>query len=156
MTTSTSTAIQDLYPEENAHCYGCGRRNPHGHHLKSYVVGDEVVAHFTAPSIYSGGVPGHAYGGLVASLLDCHGTASAAAFQRQLLAAAAGQADVLPRFVTGSLKVDFLKPTPLEQALTLRATLLRAEGRKVWVRLSLAHGDTTCAAGEMLAIQLRS
>lgn len=154
--TMQSTAIQDLYPAEYAHCYGCGRCNPAGHHLKSYVEDDEVVATIVADKKYSGGVPGHAYGGLVASLLDCHGTASAAAFQWQA-DNPAGLVDVqLPRFVTGSLKVDFLKPTPLEQPLTLRASLMRIDGRKVWVKLSLSHTDVVCAAGEMLAIRLRA
>lgn len=73
-------AIQDYYPEEFAHCYGCGYANPKGMHLKSYVEGDKTVARFTADAGLSGGHPGNAYGGLIASLLDCHGTASAAAF----------------------------------------------------------------------------
>lgn len=151
-----STAIQDLYPDEYAHCYGCGRRNPQGHHLKSYLVGQESVATFVADDKYSGGVPGHAYGGLVASLLDCHGTASAAAFQALADSSDASATGSLPRFVTGSLKVDFLKPTPLGQELTLRAELLRIEGRKVWVKLSLSHRDLVCATAEMLAIRLRA
>jgi len=29
-------AIQDLYPDELARCYGCGRANAHGLQLKSY------------------------------------------------------------------------------------------------------------------------
>ncbi len=149
-------AIQDLYPDEYAHCYGCGRCNPQGHHLKSYLIGNESVAKFVADGRYSGGVPGHAYGGLVASLLDCHGTASAAAFQWQADNPGSDAVGSLPRFVTGSLKVDFLKPTPLEQELTLRAELLRIEGRKVWVKLSLSHLEHVCAVGEMLVIRLRS
>ena len=36
-------AIQDLYPDDFAHCYGCGRNNSEGHQLKSFVEGGEVV-----------------------------------------------------------------------------------------------------------------
>lgn len=150
-----STAIQDLYPVEYAHCYGCGRCNRQGHGLKSFLRGDEVLATFVADAKYSGGVPGHAYGGLVASLLDCHGTASAAAFQWRSDKLSAESSAELPRFVTGSLKVDFLRPTPLEQPLSLCAQLLRIDGRKVWVKLALNQGDLVCAVGEMLAIRLR-
>jgi acyl-coenzyme A thioesterase PaaI-like protein len=150
-----TSAIQDLYPAEYAHCYGCGRCNPHGHRLRSYLEGHETVAHFVADEKYSGGVPGHAYGGLVASLLDCHGTASAAAFRWLADHPGTSEVDALPRFVTGSLKVDFLKPTPLQQELTIRAALGRIDGRKVWVNLTLRHGDVVCATGEMLAIGLR-
>ncbi|MFB6320033.1 hypothetical protein [Saccharicrinis sp. FJH54] len=66
-------AIQDLYPENLAHCYGCGKNNPQGLHLKTYLVGNETIAHFTPDPQYTA-IPGSVYGGLVASLLDCHGT----------------------------------------------------------------------------------
>jgi len=60
--------IQDLYPDDFAHCFGCGRHNPHGHQLKSFEQGEEVVAHFT-PSAHHIAVPGFVYGGLLASLV---------------------------------------------------------------------------------------
>ena len=71
------TAIQDLYPESVSHCYGCGRLNEHGLQIKSYVEGDETVCHFV-PRPYHMAVPGYVYGGLIASLIDCHGTGTAA------------------------------------------------------------------------------
>jgi hypothetical protein len=73
-------AFQDYYADRFSHCYGCGRLNPDGLQLKSYWDGDETIARFTPRPEQSGGVPNHVYGGLIASLLDCHGTASAAAF----------------------------------------------------------------------------
>jgi hypothetical protein len=73
-------AIQDHYPPEFAHCYGYGPSNPFGLHLKSYLRDDRTEARFTPDRRYSGGVPDNVYGGMIASLLDCHGTASAAAF----------------------------------------------------------------------------
>jgi acyl-coenzyme A thioesterase PaaI-like protein len=149
------SAFQDLYPEKFSHCYGCGRSNPVGHHLKSYWDGDETVARFTVPSKFSGGVPGHAYGGMIASLLDCHGTASAAAFAGRATGRHTDQGAELPRFVTASLKVDFLRPTPVEVELVVRGRLLAIDGRKVRVALSLAAADEVCATGEMLAVQLR-
>ena len=74
------SAIQDLYPDEYAHCYGCGRLNAHGLHVRSEWMGDQAVARFT-PQPYHIAMPGYVYGGLIASLLDCHsiGTAAAAA-----------------------------------------------------------------------------
>ena len=73
-------AFQDCYADRFSHCYGCGRLNPDGLQLKSYRDGDDTIARFTPRPEQSGGVPNHVYGGLIASLLDCHGTASAAAF----------------------------------------------------------------------------
>jgi len=75
---SEDKAFQDYYPDHLAYCYGCGRLNEHGYHLKSYWDGEETVAHFT-PKPYHIAIPGYVYGGLLASLIDCHGTGSAAA-----------------------------------------------------------------------------
>jgi hypothetical protein len=50
-------AFQDHYPDELAHCYGCGRLNGRGHQLKSYWDGDETVASFT-PEPYHIAIPG--------------------------------------------------------------------------------------------------
>lgn len=147
------TAFQDYYPEKFSHCYGCGKSNTHGHHLKSYWDGEDTVARFTVPPEFSGGVPDHVYGGMVASLLDCHGTASAAAFAYRAACREMGDSGEFMRFVTASLKVDFLRPTPIEVELVVRGRLLGIDGRKVRVSLSLSAGDQTCARGEMLAVR---
>ena len=154
-----AAALQDLYADEFSHCYGCGRNNANGFKLRSYWRGDEAdeanetIAHFTAAAQFSGGVPGHVYGGLIASLLDCHGTASATAFRHR----ERGDRDSggpAQRCVTASLKVDYLRPTPIGVELTIIGRLRAIEGRKVWVDLELSAGGETCARGEMLAIAL--
>ena len=71
-------AFQEAYPDELSHCYGCGRLNPDGLQLKSYWDGDETVARFR-PRPSHMAIPGYVYGGLLASLIDCHGTGTAAA-----------------------------------------------------------------------------
>lgn len=148
------SAIQDHYPPEFAHCFGCGPANPHGHHLKSYLEGDTTVARFTPDAMYSGGYPGNVYGGMIASLLDCHGTASAAAYAYRAQGRTMG--DDLPaiRFVTASLKVDFRRPTPQGEELKITGELQSLEGRKALIALTLSAGDTVCATGEMVAVQL--
>lgn len=163
-----SVAFQDLYAEEFSHCYGCGRNNPHGHQLKSYwhdgyPVGQRTVAHFTADARYSGGVPGHVYGGLIASLLDCHGTASATAFSWRAQGRNMDAIDTIDandgcggslRCVTATLKIEYLRPTPIGVELTIEGALHAIDGRKVWVDLTLSAGGQLCARGEMLAIAL--
>ena len=149
-------AFQDYYPDKFSHCYGCGKSNPHGHHLKSYWNGQETIARFTVPPEFSGGVPDHVYGGMVASLLDCHGTASAAAFAYRAAGREVGDGGEIKRFVTASLKVDFLRPTPIGVELVIKGQLLGIDGRKVRVSLSLSAEDQMCARGEMLAVELRN
>ena len=150
------TAFQDYYPDRFSHCYGSGRSNPHGHHLKSYWDGQETIARFTAAPEFSGGVPDHVYGGMVASLLDCHGTASAAAFAYRAAGREMDDGQEFMRFVTASLKVEFLRPTPIGVELVIKGQLRGIDGRKVQVALSLSEGGQACATGQMLAIQLRN
>ncbi len=45
-------AIQDHYPPEFAHCYGCGPSNPFGLHLKSHLRKDRTEARFTPDRRY--------------------------------------------------------------------------------------------------------
>ena len=150
-----SNAIQDLYPDELAHCYGCGKNNPFGYQLKTYLVGDETIAHFT-PDEKSTALPGSVYGGLVASLLDCHGTGSAAAFACVAENIDLENTETIPvRCVTASLKVDFKAPTPMGVELELKGKLRSIEGRKIWVDMTLSAGDTLCATGDILAIKIK-
>jgi len=148
-------AIQDLYPDELAHCYGCGKNNPNGHQLKTYLIGDETIAHFTPDEKFTA-IPGSVYGGLVASLLDCHGTGSAAAFACLAENIDLENAAIIPiRCVTASLKVDFKAPTPMGKELELKGKLRSIEGRKIWVDMTLSAEGIVCATGEILAIKLK-
>ncbi len=145
-------AFQDYYPEEVAYCYGCGRLNEHGLQIKSYWDGDTTVCIFQ-PRPYHIAIPGYVYGGLIASLIDCHstGTASAAAYRSQ------GRAmDTLPvlRFLTASLHVDYLKPTPLGVPLEVRGTIKEIKGRKVIVESTLSAEGQVCARGVVVAVQM--
>lgn len=148
----TEEAIQDTYPENVAHCYGCGRLNEAGLHIRTYWDGAEGVCHYT-PQPYYTAIPGYVYGGLIASLIDCHatGTAAAAAY------AAEGRepgSEPPPRFVTASLKVDYLRPTPLGIELELRARATEIKGHKVALAVTLAAGGEVCARGEVVCVQM--
>lgn len=146
-------AFQDCYPDNFSHCYGCGKSNEHGLHLKSYWDGDTTVALFTPKNYHTGGVPGKAYGGLIASLLDCHGTASAAAAAFKAENRKMGTAPHM-RFVTASLKVDFLRPTPIDAELEVRGEIVEVKPRKVTIDLSLSASGEICATGQMIAVKL--
>lgn len=149
--TTNHRAIQDVYPEDFAHCFGCGRLNERGHQIKSYVEGDEVVAEFE-PAAWHVAVPGFTYGGLIASLIDCHAMATAAAATYRAENREPGSEPAL-RFVTAQLKVDYLKPTPLGP-LELRAHAREIGGRKVIVDVDLMAGGTVTARGEVIAVRI--
>jgi acyl-coenzyme A thioesterase PaaI-like protein len=147
-----SLAIQDLYPDDFAHCYGCGKNNPHGHRLKSFVEGDEVVAHFT-PGPNHIALPGFVYGGLLASLLDCHAMATAAAAAEKAAGRQVGERE-MPRFVTASLRVVYLKPTPLGIELEIRGLVTERSDRKAVVAMRLSASGTVTVRAEAVAVRL--
>ncbi len=148
----TMKAFQDYYPDELAHCYGCGRLNEHGLRLKTYWEGDESVTRFT-PSEDHIAIPGYVNGGLLASLLDCHGTGTAAAAAYR---AEDRGMDTKPahRFVTASLHVEFRKPTPLGGELEVRGRVKEIRGRKVVVEATIAAEDTVTVTGEIVAVEM--
>ncbi len=148
----TANAIQDYYPDDFAHCYGCGRQNLQGLQIRTRWEGDETVARFT-PRPEHMALPGFVYGGLIASLIDCHamGTASAAAERAE--GREIGEAEA-PRFVTGSLKVDYLKPTPLGPELELRGRVASRTERKAVIEVTLSAAGTVTARGEVVAVRM--
>lgn len=149
-------AFQDYYPTDVAHCYGCGRLNDQGHQVKSYWDGEETVASFR-PEAYHTAIPGYVYGGLIASLIDCHGTGTAAAAAARLAGwdpTAQPEPPELPRFVTASLKVDYLKPTPLGPTLELRSTIAEAKEKKVVVETTFSAAGTVTARGTVVAVRM--
>jgi len=148
----TSSAIQDEYPDDVSHCYGCGRLNTQGLHIRSFWDGAEATATFT-PAPHHTAIPGYVYGGLLASLVDCHATGTAAAAARQARGGSA-QAAPPPRFVTASLQVDYLLPTPLGPPLQLRARPTDIAGRKIVVEVELSAGERVCVRGRVVTVEM--
>jgi acyl-coenzyme A thioesterase PaaI-like protein len=149
---SDSKAFQDYYPDNLSHCYGCGRLNPDGLQIKTHWDGDETVTHFT-PWPQHTAIPGFIYGGLLASLVDCHGTGTAAAAMAKTQNRALDSEPPL-RFVTASLKVDYLKPTPSGIALEIRGRIREVKGRKVVVESEVRAGGVVTARGEVVAVEM--
>ena len=145
-------AFQDYYPDGLSCCYGCGRLNEHGLQIKSYWDGEETVTMFH-PEPYHTALPGFVYGGTIASIIDCHGTGSAAAAAYR---AEAREMDSEPplRFVTASLQVDFLRPTPMGIPLEVRGKIEEMKERKVVVSASVRAGKVECARGKIIAVRM--
>lgn len=150
----TQPPIQDSYPDTIAICYGCGRNNPHGLHIETVWDGEEGVCRFT-PQDYHTAFPGFVYGGLLASLIDCHsvGTAIAAMYDAEQRAPGT---DPEITAVTANLNVDYLKPTPIGVELVLRARIEELTPKKAIVTCSLYAGDTETVRGRVVAVRVPS
>ncbi len=145
-------AIQDYYDDDFSLCYGCGRLNPKGHQLKTYLKNNDTISKHT-PKNYHIAIEGFVYGGLLASLIDCHGTGSASIFYARENSIEIKNYNA-PRFVTGNLNVNYIKPTPLQKELLIKGVLKEITSRKVITSISIVVNDVICVTGEVTAILL--
>ena len=127
-------AVQDAAlqsPElakRGTNCFGCGPTNPQGLHLKFSIDPKALTA--TAPVQLTDmheGPPGYIHGGIIATLLD----EAMSKLNRPL--------DVLA--MTRNMQVDYLRPAPLNQPLTLTGRHLRRDGRKLYHQAELTNAE---------------
>lgn len=148
------TAVQDAWPQ--ATCYGCGPNNPEGLQIKSTLSpdGQFLLATHHPQTKYNAGFPNVMYGGLVASLIDCHSIWTAITFS---YLAEGREIGALPAisFVTGELKVRYIKPTPLNEPILLRAWVEGPIERKVRVLCELGPAGLITATGDTITVRIR-
>lgn len=146
-------ALQDICAPDGV-CFGCGSANPDGLQIKSFWSDDRqfVVCRFQPAEKFTGW-KGWLYGGLIASLVDCHSNWTAMAFGYQ---AEGREPGTLPRItcVTGTLNVKYLKPTPIEAALNLRAWVEGDIGRKNRVICEVWADDVLTATGDSIFVRV--
>ena len=143
-------AFQDCYEDAHSICFGCGRLNPKGLQIKSYWDGDESVCRFV-PQPHQTAMAGYVYGGIIASVIDCHGTGTAAAAAYRAAGRDMGTEPHL-RYVTASLHVDYLRPTPSTRPWSFAA---RSEMRDAGSSsTSPCLRKVNLATGEVIAVQI--
>lgn len=150
-------AIQDTYGERFQYCWGCGPKNEEGLHLKSYPSesGEESICKFTPESKYTGGVPNNLFGGMIAMIFDCHGTASAAWFKHRDKGLELTEDTVILRFVTARLEVDFRKPVPMDKEVTVTARAEEIGERKVILNMEMEVEGEVRARSKMVAVAVK-
>ena len=148
-------AIQDTYGERFQHCWGCGPKNDAGLHLKSYPAGEECICTLTPDKAYTGGVPQNLFGGMIAMLFDCHGTASAAYFKHRDKGLELTKDTVIGRFITAHLEIDFKKPVPMNNSVTIRAAAEEIGERKVVVVMEMEAAGEVRAKAKMVAVAVK-
>lgn len=151
MTEVKHIAIQDEYPDDFAWCYGCGRLNEDGYHFRTMWQGEETVT-ISQPSEKHKALPGFVYGGFIASFVDCHGTGSAALALHRKNGHEPGDGKEPPRFVTASLHVDYLKPTPQNVELKAIGKVEEIHPKKFKVHVEVYAGQEHVAKGEVVAV----
>jgi len=133
-------------------CFGCGRENHDGLKISSYWEGEEAVCIWHSKDKYQGW-KGILHGGILASIIDCHTmcTAMAAVYKME------GRGlDSLPiyRYATGTLTIKYLKPTPNDKPIELRARVTLIKGKKVVIHCKAISEDVITAEAEVVAIRV--
>lgn len=150
-------AIQDTYGERFQYCWGCGPKNEAGLHIKSYPTedGKKVITRVKPGKAFTGGVPNNLFGGMIAMIFDCHGTASAAFFKHYAKGLDLTEDTVIERFITAHLEVDFKKPTPMDEEVEVEASLEELGDRKAVVNMVLTSKGEVRAKAKIVAVAVK-
>lgn len=150
-------AIQETYGDRFQHCWGCGAKNKDGLHLHTYPSedGSECVSQFLPDEKYSGGVPANLFGGLIATLFDCHGTASAAWFNHRNQGLKLEKDTIITRYITARLEIDFKKPVPMGEVITVRSVPDEIGERKIIVSMEMEVDGEVKAKARMVAVRIK-
>ncbi len=141
-------ALQDQYAPHNK-CFGCGPSNAQGLQIKSFVRGDEVVAHFY-PKEHHQAFENVLSGGIVGTLLDCHSNWAGAYFIMQQQ-----KADFVPCTVTARYSVDLLAPTPMDQELIIVAKPVLVTEKKAVMKATLTANGTVTATCDGIFVAVK-
>jgi acyl-coenzyme A thioesterase PaaI-like protein len=151
--TANQPAFQDQIPEN--YCWGCGPLNPHGLHIKSRwsASGDEAICVWHPGQWHMAGPQHILNGGIIATIIDCHCicTAIADAYRREERSLSSAP---LIWYVTGGLDVSYLRPSPIDRPVELRARLDEIKGKKTVVSCSLQSDGEECATARLVAIRV--
>ena len=147
----TERAFQDQF--QSNLCWGCGAENHQGLRLTSFWSGEEAVSTFEPAPHHAAGPPHVLNGGIIATLIDCHSicTAIADAYRREDREVGSGE---IIWYVTATLEVTYVRPTPIEHPVTLKAHVRQHRGKKSWVDCAVFSGEVECARGKVLAIRV--
>ena len=146
-------AFQDLYPLKGARmCWGCGADNDQGLQIKSYWDGEDTVCTWTPQPYHLVGMQ-YLNGGVIATIMDCHATCSAIAYAYRQEGREIGSAPLI-LYVGGTVNVSFLKPTPIEQPVSMRAHPKAIHPKKSIFTCDLFSGDQRTASGDFTLVRV--
>ena len=133
-------------------CFGCGAKHPEGLRIKSYWEGEEAVCHWQPTEKYNGW-KGILNGGIIATLIDCHCMCSSMAHAYRL---EKRSLDSTPfyRYATASMQLKYLKPTPTNHEVVLRASLKETHNRKTTWACQLFSEEVLNVIAEVVAVRV--
>ena len=126
----------------NSICFGCGPANEKGLKIKSYRNNEGLEMEFETSEEHQA-FPGIINGGIIGTLLDCHGNWVAAI---ALMDEEGGENP--PCTVTASYSINLRRPTPANSKLNIKGKVIEIKEKMVKVELEMKVGEKICATGE--------
>lgn len=141
-------SVQDQYAP-NSICFGCGPANENGLKIKSYRINNGLEMEFE-PEEKHQAFPGVINGGIIGSLIDCHGnwTAAIAIMEKNELESPLCT-------VTAQYEVKLKRPTPLGHTLKLKSRILGVQEDRAEIVIELKADGKTCATGRGLFVAVK-
>ena len=127
-------------------CFGCGPANEAGLRIDSTRTDDGLELWFT-PKEEHQAFPGVVNGGIIGTLLDCHGNWTAA-----IALMDAHDDDHPPCTVTASYSVQLRRPTPTGVPLHVTAKAIEVGEDRAEVEMALFANEKLCAKGKGLFV----
>ncbi|MDE0868744.1 MAG: PaaI family thioesterase [Candidatus Poseidoniaceae archaeon] len=130
-------------------CFGCGPANQQGLQINSIRIENGLSMEYL-PEHHHQAFPGMINGGIIGTLLDCHGnwTAAIALMDAQGL-------EEPPCTVTASYSVQLRRPTPIDVPLKVTSQIKELSGDRVEVELLLEANGKVCATGSGLFVAVK-
>lgn len=133
----------------NSICYGCGPANKDGLRIESHRIDNGLIMEYLPKDSHQA-FPGMINGGIIGTLLDCHGnwTAAVGLMDKNNLSEP-------PCTVTASYSVVLKRPTPVGVKLIVTSQIIEVDGDKVMVDLVLTANGKVCATGNGLFVAVK-
>ncbi len=145
-----SIYVQD-YMEGNI-CFGCGKENPEGLQIKSYWEDEVCVCIWHSKDKYQGWT-NLLNGGILGTLVDCHcmGAAMSYAYRKE---GRDFDSEPVYKYATGTMNIKYLKPTPNNLPIILKAWIKEIKDKKTIVFCEAWVDDIKTAEAEVIAIRV--
>ena len=133
----------------NSICFGCGPANSEGLQIKSYPIENGLRMTFETDDAHQA-YPGMINGGIIGTLLDCHGNWTAA-----IAIMESRNETEPPCTVTAKYSVKLRRPTPHGVPLEITSQVESLDGDRAEISMKLTANGELCAQGDGLFVAVK-
>ena len=133
----------------NSICFGCGPANAEGLQIKSYPIENGLKMTFEPEEMHQA-FPGMINGGIIGTLMDCHGNWTAA-----MAIMESRKETEPPCTVTARYSIKLRRPTPHGVPLEITSQVESLDGDRAEISMKLIANGELCAQGDGLFVAVK-